>query len=68
MSAPRRRSYLIGIWVAITCIAFLALGSATLRSASLLLAFGVIPPLMLLWLWNDDQPMLLGTLRPRHRP
>ncbi len=68
MSAPRRRSYLIGIWVAIACITFLALGTTTLRSASLLLAFGVIPPLMLLWLWNDERPLALGTLRQRHRP
>jgi hypothetical protein len=39
----------------------------TARSWLLLLVFGVIPPAMLLWLWNKDRPLLMGSLRRRQK-
>ena len=63
MSAPRWRLLVIGIWVALACITFVWLGSVATRSWLVLAVSVVIPPSMLLWLWNDDRPELLGTLR-----
>lgn len=63
MSALRWRWSLIGAWIALTCIAFIAIGSMAARSWLLLLVFGTIPPAMLLWLWNEDRPLLMGSLR-----
>jgi hypothetical protein len=67
MSAPRWRWSLIGVWIALTCIIFIATGSMAARSWLLLVAFGTIPPAMLLWLWNEDRPLLIGSLRPRQK-
>ena len=67
MSAPRWRWFLIGVWIALTCITFIAIGSMAARSWLLLVAFGAIPPAMLLWLWNEDRPLLIGSLRPRQK-
>lgn len=55
----------IAAWIALVSVVFLGLGSTALRSWGLLMAFGVVPPMMLLWLWNEDRPLLLGTLRER---
>ena len=65
MSAPRWRWSLIGVWFALTCMTFIALGSWAARSWLLLLVFGLLPPAMLLWLWNEDRPLLIGSLRRR---
>jgi hypothetical protein len=34
----------------------------------LLFITGAIPAAMVLWLWNEDQPQLLGTLRSDATP
>ena len=67
MSAPRWRWSLIGVWIALSCITFMAIGSTAARSWLLLLVFCAIPPAMLLWLWNEDRPLLIGSLRPRQK-
>ena len=67
MSAPRWRWSLIGAWIALTSITFIATDSATARNWLLLLVFGTVPPAMLLWLWNDDRPLLIGTLHRRQK-
>jgi hypothetical protein len=67
MSAPGWRWSLIGVWIALMCVTFIAIGSMAARSWLLLLVFGTIPPAMLLWLWNEDQPVLIGSLRPRQK-
>lgn len=67
MSAPRWRWSLIGVWLAVACISFIAIGSTTPRSWLLFLVAGVIPPLMVLWLWNEDRPLVLGALGTRKR-
>ena len=67
MSGPRWRWSLIGVWIALACITFIAIGSMAARSWLLLLVFGAIPPAMLLWLWNEDRPLLMGSLRPRQK-
>lgn len=67
MSAPRWRFYLIGLWVALSCLTFVWIGSVAVRSWLLLLVGGVIPPAMLLWLWNEDGPQLIGSLRSGSR-
>jgi hypothetical protein len=64
MSPSRWRFLAIGLWVALACITFVWVGSVAARSWLLLVVGGVIPPAMLLWLWNEDGPQLLGTLRP----
>lgn len=55
----------IAVWVALVCIAFVWIGSFAARSWLLLVVSAVIPPAMLLWLWNEEKngPQLLGTLR-----
>ena len=63
-SAQRWRWSLIGVWIALACITFIAIGSMAARSWLLLVVFGTIPPAMLLWLWNEDRPLLIGSLRP----
>jgi len=67
MSAPRWRWSLIGVWLALTGMTFIAIDGMAARSWLLLLVFGVVPPAMLLWLWNEDRPLLIGSLRkPRN--
>lgn len=63
MSTPRLRWLLISVWIALTCSTFVWIGSLTPRSWLLLVVSGAIPAAMVLWLWNEDQPQLLGTLR-----
>lgn len=65
MSAPRWRWFVIGVWLALACITFVALDSMALRSWLLLFVVGVIPPAMLLWAWNEDRPLPIGSLRSR---
>ena len=65
MSAPQWRWFLIGACVALTCVTFIAIDSIPARSWLLLLVFAVIPPAMLLWLWNDDRPLPIGSLYAR---
>lgn len=67
MSAPRWRWSLIGVWLALTCITFIASDSMAVRSWLLLLVFGLIPPAMLLWMWNDDRPVPIGSPRVRRK-
>ncbi len=61
-----RRSAIIA-WLALSCAVFLVAGSTTERSWWLLIASAAIPPAMLLWLWNEDRPLLLGSLRAGNR-
>ena len=63
MSGPEWRRGLIGAWLALTCITFVAIDNGELRSWLLLLVFGLIPPAMLVWLWNEDQPLPIESLR-----
>lgn len=67
MSAPRVRLLVIGVWVALACLAFVSTGSLVARSWLLLVVGGTIPPAMLLWLWNDDRPQPIGALRSTSR-
>ena len=62
MSAPRWRWSVIGVWLAVTCAAFIAIESTAVRSWLLLLVVGLIPPAMLLWAWNEDRPLPIGSL------
>ena len=66
MSAPRWRWSLIGLWLVLTCVAFIGMDTLTARAWAVLFLFCVIPPLMLVWLWNEDRPLLLGSLHRRH--
>ena len=63
MSTPQWRYLAIAVWVVLVCVTFVWIGSVALRSWLLLVVSAVIPPAMLLWLWNEDGPQLLGTLR-----
>lgn len=65
MSAPQWRWSVIGVWLALACVTFVGIDSMALRSWLLLLVVGVIPPAMLLWAWNEDRPLPIGSLRPR---
>ena len=67
MSAPQWRWSLIGVWFALTCMTFIAIDSMAARSWLLLLVFGFVPPAMLLWLWNEDRPLLVGSLHRRQK-
>ena len=67
MSNPRWRWSLIGIWLAVTGITFIAIDSMAVRSWLLLLVFGVIPPAMLLWAWNEDRPLPIGSLHGQRK-
>lgn len=67
MSTPRLRLLLIGAWITLACVTFVAVGSVAPRSWLLLLLGGVIPPLMLVWLWTEDGPQLIGSLRSTSR-
>lgn len=67
MSAPQWRILVIAAWLTLVCITFVWIGSLAARSWLLLLVAGVIPPAMLLWLWNEDRPQLLGALIERGR-
>jgi hypothetical protein len=67
MSPSRLRWFLIGAWIALTCTVFAWIGSLTARSWMLLFVSGAIPAAMVLWLWNQDQPQLLGPLRSTPR-
>jgi hypothetical protein len=58
---------LIGVWLVLTSITFTAINSMAVRSWLLLLVFSVIPPAMLLWAWNEDRPLPLGSLGGRRK-
>jgi hypothetical protein len=45
----------------------IAINGMAPRSGLLLLLFAVVPPAMLLWLWNEDRPLLIGSLRTRQK-
>jgi hypothetical protein len=60
MSAPRWRLSLILCWLVVAFAIFVMIGSLSVRSVSVLIALGVIPPAMLMWLWNDDGPLVSG--------
>lgn len=64
MSAPEWRGWLITGWLALTLLTFLVIDNGELRSWLLLLVFGFIPPAMLTWLWNEDRPLPMESLRP----
>lgn len=68
MSAPRWRWFLISVWLVLTCITFIATDSMAVRSWLLILLFGIIPPAMLMWLWNEDRPLPIASLRVRRKP
>ena len=67
MSAPQWRWSVISVWLVLTCLAFVAIDSMVLRSWLLLFVFGVIPPAMVLWLWNEDRPLMIGSLQRRRQ-
>lgn len=67
MSTLQWRWSLISLWVALSCVTFAAIDSMAARSWLVLLVSGVIPPAMLLWLWNDEQPVLIGSLHRRQK-
>ena len=67
MSAPRWRWSVIGVWLALACITFIGIDSMSLRSWLLLLVVGIIPPAMLLWAWNEDRPVPIGSLSARRK-
>jgi hypothetical protein len=68
MSAPRWRWSLIGVWIALTCIVFVVSNDIASRSWLLLVVFGLIPPAMLLWLWNENGPRPIGSLHGQKHP
>jgi hypothetical protein len=68
MSAPQWRWSLIGVWLVLTSIIFVAAGSVAGDRWLLLLVLGIVPPAMLLWLWNEDRPLPIGPLSRRQRP
>ena len=61
MSAQRWRWSVIGTWVALACIGLFVIGISA-RTVSLFAVCGVVPPAMLLWLWNEDRPLVMGSL------
>ena len=65
MSARQWRWSVIGVYLALTCITFIGIGSIAGRSWLLLLLFAFVPPAMLLWLWNEDRPLPIGSLSRR---
>lgn len=67
MSNPRWRWSLIGIWLTVTCITFIAIDSMAVRSWLLLLVVGLIPPAMLLWAWNEDRPLPIESLHGQRK-
>jgi hypothetical protein len=67
MSALQWRWSLIGVWLVLTCIGFVWIGSWAAHSWLLLLVFAVVPPAMLLWLWNEDRPLLIPVHRRNQR-
>src|SRR5687768_16623475 len=52
---------------ALTLMTFVAIDSMAARSWLLQLVFGFVPPAMLLWLWNEDQPLPIGSLHRRQK-
>jgi hypothetical protein len=69
MSAPTWRWSLIGLWLTLAVATFVFVDISSARSWLILSIASTIPPGMMLWLWNEDRPMLIGTLRtPAHRP
>lgn len=67
MTALKWRLSLIGLWIVFASLTFAVIGNTAARSWQLLLVFGVIPPAMLLWLWNEDRPLLIGSLQRRRK-
>ena len=68
MAASAWRRCLIGSWFALTCVTFVVIGNADMRSWLMLLVFGLIPPAMLVWFWNENRPLPVAFLRVRRRP
>jgi hypothetical protein len=64
MSAQRWRRWVIVTWAVLACIGLFVMG-LTPRTVSFFVVCGVVPPAMLLWLWNEDRPLVMGSLSPR---
>jgi hypothetical protein len=65
MSALSLRSPLTVIWIALAFVAFRWIDISSVRSWLTLMVVAVVPPLMMLWLWNDAKPVLIGALTRR---
>ena len=65
MSTSHWRWSLIGVWLAFTFVTFIVIDSMAARSWLLLLVFGLIPPAMLLWAWNEDRPLPIEAFHGR---
>ena len=68
MSGSQWRRLLMSGWVTLVCVVFVAIDNREVRSWLLLAIFGLIPPGMLVWLWNEDRPLPLTSLRMRRKP
>jgi hypothetical protein len=64
-NSPQARWYLIALWIAVAAVVFINVGSWTGRSWSLLFITGTIPPAMMLWFWNEDQPLVMERIKTR---
>ena len=67
MSATRMRWGLIVVWMAAASVVFTSVGSWTERSWLLLFVAATIPPAMMLWFWNEDRPLMIGSLSARRK-
>jgi len=63
MSLARWHWLLVGVWFAVTSLAFVAVESPIARSWLLLIVFGVVPAAAWLWLFTDHQPQLARAVR-----
>jgi hypothetical protein len=67
MTSLSLRHSLTVTWIGLLLVAFALVDISTVRSWLTLIVLAVVPPLMLLWLWNDDKPVILGALGDGHR-
>jgi hypothetical protein len=63
INSPQSRWYLIAIWIAVAAVVFISVGSWTGRSWSLLFVTSTIPPVMMLWFWNEDQRLVMPPIK-----
>lgn len=67
MSTLNTRWFLIAVWVVCAIGIFSVSDAPDMRAWSIFAVAALLPPVMLLWLWNEDGPAPLGTLREAAR-
>ena len=65
MSVPSVRTFAIALWVCATVTALTWAHQLNAAHWTTVLVLVTVPPAMLLWFWNKETPLVIGSLSRR---